>query len=153
MIIYAHRGNLSGKSVYENEPAFLEEAIAAGFHVEVDLWRIDGVYFLGHDGPEHRVDLERFDREEVIFHLKNAHVPPLKHADAFAIDNDRYVLTLRGKLWTNYGQSANDLSIMCAPDLVGAHQPLEAFIGEIRAHALGICTDYPIRARGALAGA
>lgn len=153
MILYAHRGNLSGKSRFENEPAFLEEAMAAGFHVEVDLWRIDGVYFLGHDGPEHKVDLARFDRPEVMFHLKNAHVPPLAHADAFAIDHDRYALTLRGKLWTNYGQPANELSIMCAPDLVGVDRPLESFIGEIGAHAYGICTDYPILARERLAEA
>jgi hypothetical protein len=153
MKLYSHRGNLSGKSRFENEPAFLEEAIAAGFHVEADLWRIDGSYFLGHDGPEHKVDLERFDRPEVMFHLKNAHVPPLKQADAFAIDNDRFVLTMRGFLWTNYGQPANDRSIMCAPDLVGVDRALQAFIGEIRPHAFGICTDFPILAREALAKA
>jgi hypothetical protein len=153
MRLYSHRGNLSGKSRFENEPLFLEDAIAAGFFVEVDLWKMDGKYFLGHDGPEHPVELGRFDREEVIFHLKNAHVPPLTKADAFAIDNDRYVLTLRGRLWTNYGQPANDLSIMCAPDLVGVERPLDDFLREIGPDAYGICTDHPVSAREMLAGA
>lgn len=150
MNIYSHRGNLSGKSPRENEPAFLQEAIAAGFHVEVDLWFVDGAYFLGHDGPVHRIDLADFDREEVIFHLKSPHVPPLRHADAFAIENDDYVLTLRGLLWTNYGQAPTLHSVMCSPELVGDTRPIDEFVRAIQQGAAGICTDYPLLVRDAL---
>jgi hypothetical protein len=153
MIIYSHRGNLAGKTTHENDPVLLEETIAAGFHVEVDLWHVEGKYLLGHDGPEYPIELSRFDRHEVVFHLKNAFVPPLECADAFAIDNDRYVLTLRRLLWTNYGQSPTPQSIMCAPDLVGAGRPVEEFIREIRDRAFGVCTDYPLLARETIASA
>lgn len=151
MRIYSHRGNLSGKSPRENEPAFLQDCIAAGFHVEVDLWFVDGAYFLGHDGPEHPIDLKDFDREEVIFHLKSPHLPALRHADAFAIDNDRYVLTLRGLLWTNFGQPTNPQGVMCSPELVGDPTPIPDFVRAIRQDAAGICTDYPLLVRDALA--
>ncbi|WP_431857369.1 hypothetical protein [Azospirillum sp.] len=151
MKVYSHRGNLSGKSPRENEPAFIRECIARGFHVEVDLWCVDGAWFLGHDDPTHPIDLAEFDREEVIFHLKSPHVPPLRHADAFAIDNDRYVLTLRGLLWTNYGQPATAQSVMCAPELVGDSRPLEDFVRSIQHQAAGICTDYPLIVRSVLA--
>jgi len=153
MIIYSHRGNLAGKTNHENDPVLLEEAISAGFHVEVDLWHVDGGYHLGHDGPQYPVKLSRFDRSEVVFHLKNAFVPPLDNADAFAIDNDRYVLTLHRHLWTNYGQSATPQSIMCAPDLVGAERSVSTFVREIRSLALGVCTDFPLSAREVLATA
>lgn len=150
MKIYSHRGNLSGKDPRENEPAFLLDCIALGFHVEVDLWFADGAYFLGHDEPTHRIDLADFDREEVIFHLKNAHVPHLERADAFAIENDPYVLTRRGLLWMNYGQPANPQGVMCSPELVGDPRPVAEFARSVR-HAAGICTDHPVLVRDALA--
>lgn len=150
MKIYSHRGNLSGKSPRENEPAFILECIAEGFNVEVDLWFVDGAYLLGHDGPEHPIDLRAFDREEIIFHLKSPHVPPLKHADAFAIENDPYALTRRGLLWTNYGRAPTPEAVMCSPELVGDQRPLADFVRTMQHTAAGICTDYPLLVRQVL---
>lgn len=151
MKIYSHRGNLSGKTLRENEPAFLQECIAAGFHVEVDLRFVDGDYYLGHDEPIYRINLEDFDRKEIIFHLKTPHVPPLRHADAFAIENDNYVLTLRGLLWANYGQAPTPQSVMCSPELVGDARPIDDFVRAMQQGAAGICTDYPLLVRDVLA--
>jgi hypothetical protein len=142
MRIYAHRGNLDGVSPEENSPALIRRALEEGFGVEVDLWEIDGAHFLGHDAPTYPVDLTQFDLPGIVFHLKTPHVPALRHADAFAIDNDRYSLTLRGALWTNYGQPAGPAAIVCAPELVANSEPLEAFVGR-SARARGICTDFP----------
>lgn len=144
MRIYAHRGNLDGVSSEENSPALVRRALEEGFGVEVDLWEIDGAHFLGHDGPTYPIDLAAFDLPGIVFHLKTPHVPALRHADAFAIDNDRYSLTLRGSLWTNYGQPAGPAAIVCAPELVANSEPLEAFVGR-NALARGICTDFPRR--------
>jgi hypothetical protein len=151
MRIYSHRGNVSGKSPHENEPAFVRECIAQGFHVEIDLWSVDGAWWLGHDGPAHAIALDEFDRDEVIFHLKTPHVPPLVRADAFAIENDAWVLTRKGLLWTNYGQTPTPHSVMCAPELVGDGQPLAGFVRAIQRQAAGICTDYPVLVRSLLA--
>jgi len=151
MKIYSHRGNLSGKDSQENEPAFIKQCLAGGFHVEIDLWFIDNKYFLGHDEPTYRIDIDEFDHEEVIFHLKTPHLPLLRRADAFAIENDPYVLTLRGLLWMNYGQTPGVRSVMCSPELVGHSLGVEAFVRTIAGRAAGLCTDYPLRAAEALA--
>lgn len=143
MRIYSHRGNIFGKDARENEPTFIKECLAKGYFVEVDLWHDGGRYFLGHDGPTFLIDLAEFDRVEVMFHLKTPHVPRLVRADAFAIENDPYVLTLRGLLWTNHGQEPTPGSVMCAPELVGDPQPLDAFVRSVQRTAAGICTDYP----------
>ena len=37
MIYISHRGNLNGKSDRENQPDYLEEALAQGFDVEIDV--------------------------------------------------------------------------------------------------------------------
>lgn len=146
MRIYSHRGNLSGKTSRENEPGYIMECIEAGFFVEVDLWFKGGEYFLGHDEPSYRIRIEDFDVEQVIFHLKTPHVPSLARADAFAIVDDPFVATLRGWLWTNYGQEPTPQGIVCAPELVADDRPLEDFVAASRG-ALGICTDHPVRVR------
>lgn len=146
MKIFAHRGNLDGVSPRENEPALIREALAEGFDTEIDLWEVDDRFFLGHDAATYSIDLREFDHPNVIFHLKTPFVPRLTHADAFAIDHDRYSLTLRGRLWTNHGQPMSRFAIMCAPELVGHAEPLEDFVRRSRG-AAGICTDYPRQVR------
>ena len=52
MILISHRGNIDGKKPHlENQPDYIDEAIALGYDVEIDVWLIDGVLFLGHDAP------------------------------------------------------------------------------------------------------
>ena len=52
MILISHRGNLNGKMPQnENHPDYIDEAIHAGYDVEVDVWMIDNELFLGHDEP------------------------------------------------------------------------------------------------------
>ena len=144
MRVIAHRGNLNGISPRENDPQVIRQVLDHGLSVEVDLWEIEGRHFFGHDSPAYLVNLAEFDVQEVYFHLKTPHVPRLLHADAFAIDNDRYSLTLRGWLWTNYGQPVSAQSIMCAPELVGHREPLDGFVSRCR-DAAAICTDFPHR--------
>ena len=146
MYVYAHRGNVQGPNARENEPDYVLECLRLGFRVEIDVWHLDGHHWLGHDGPTHPVDLQEFDRLEVIMHLKSPVLPPLKRADAFAIDQDPYAVTLRGLIWANYGTEPSPRSIMCAPELVGAEEPLEEFVRRVRG-AYGICTDYPLAVR------
>jgi hypothetical protein len=141
MIIVAHRGNLDGPDSCNHNIEKLHKAIQAGFYVELDLWLKDGKYYLGHDKPEQQITLAEFDHPQVFFHLKNLFLPTLNFADAFAIHQDNYALTLRGKLWCNYGAGFVENSIVCAPELVGANQSLNEFLYEHK-NAWGICTDY-----------
>jgi hypothetical protein len=46
MIYISHRGNTTGpKPELENNPQYVEQAIADGFDVEVDLWANDSGLF------------------------------------------------------------------------------------------------------------
>jgi len=57
MIYIAHRGNTNGKfESYENEPNYIDMAIKKGFDVEIDIWCIDNLIYLGHDKPQYGID-------------------------------------------------------------------------------------------------
>lgn len=142
--IFAHRANIQGRSDRENDPEQIEACLARGLGVEVDLHQRDGRFFFGHDTPDYEVELERFDVAGVIFHLKTPQVPTLRSADAFALERDAYAFTLRGYLWTNYETPISARSIVCAPELVGAPESLDAFVARASG-ASGICTDFPAR--------
>ena len=56
MIKIAHRGNLFGRiPERENSPEYIQEALAAGYDVEVDVWFEEGKLFLGHAKPQYEV--------------------------------------------------------------------------------------------------
>jgi len=56
MKLISHRGNLSGRiPKRENHPDFIQEAIDAGFDVEIDLRMEQNRLFLGHDLPQYEV--------------------------------------------------------------------------------------------------
>ena len=73
MIYISHRGNLNGKSDRENQPDYIEEALAQGFDVEIDVWWVGNSFYLGHDGPIYKIELKwLLDRTSKLWcHAKN----------------------------------------------------------------------------------
>jgi len=60
MIYISHRGNINGRiEDSENKPEYIDDTIQLGFDVEIDVWYIDGKWWLGHDGPQYEIDLFR----------------------------------------------------------------------------------------------
>ena len=56
MRLIAHRGLMYGPNKeIENHPDTIEEAWANDFDCEIDIWRCDGKWFLGHDFPQYEV--------------------------------------------------------------------------------------------------
>ena len=110
MKFIAHRGNLTGRvPERENAPDYIDEAIAAGFDVEIDVWRIDNKYWLGHDEDQYEVDIHwLLDRAENLWcHAKNIdalhdliHYPKL---NVFWHQEDDYTLTTHNYIWTYPG--------------------------------------------------
>jgi hypothetical protein len=50
MVLISHRGNIDGVNQnFENQPNYIDDAIKAGYDVEVDIWYIGGKLYLGHD--------------------------------------------------------------------------------------------------------
>jgi hypothetical protein len=74
MILISHRGNLNGKIVErENHPDYIDEAIKAGFDVEIDVRLNGGVLYLGHDAIQYEVSLDWLKKRmgELWIHCKN----------------------------------------------------------------------------------
>ena len=110
MIYISHRGNLDGsKPELENQPSYIDAAIAAGFEVEVDLWVNEFGSWLGHDGPQYSVPTEWLtDRTNQIWvHCKNPDALSfaIHHGlHCFFHNTDDYTLTSNGYVWAFPGK-------------------------------------------------
>ena len=143
MIYISHRGNLTGPNPeFENQPGYIEQAIAQGFDVEVDLWVNESGIFLGHDGPKYQVPTEWLvDRTNQIWvHCKNTQALnfSLKNElHCFFHNIDDYTITSRGYVWAYPGKAST--STKCI-------KVLPEFSGEMNsdwsAQYSGTCSDF-----------
>jgi hypothetical protein len=70
--LISHRGNINGPNKkLENSPNYIREALDHGFDVEIDVWVLDGKYFLGHNAPQYPVLEEFLQNEKLWCHAKN----------------------------------------------------------------------------------
>ncbi len=154
MKIISHRGNINGpQPERENQPSYIDEAIALGFDVEIDVRHIGplpgalpgigGAFYLGHDTPDPPVSLnwllER--RRNLWVHCKNLEAAYwLGDTDlrCFCSISDPFCFITQGYLW------ANDLTHLrdnCIIPLLTLHK-LNNF-GDYD-KVFGVCTDYPM---------
>ena len=137
MILIAHRGNINGPGEYENGQKYCQEAIDAGYNVEIDVWYTD-TWWTGHDRPQYRVDPDFLLKKEVWCHAKN--IKALKEllelgAHCFFHQNDNVTLTSQQYIWTYPTQPLTEKSICVLPEL----QTIDVD------GCAGICSDYIIR--------
>ena len=138
MIYISHRGNLKGRNVErENEPEYIDEAIKAGFDVEIDMWWVDGRVYLGHDGPQYEVDNEWLvDRVDKLWvHCKNVELlnwirSTILHY--FWHENDTLTLTSKQYMWAYPGKQPIIGSIAVMPEI---------YNDKVK-KCMGICSDY-----------
>jgi hypothetical protein len=138
--VISHRGNLHGRvPKQENHPSYIQSAIDAGYEVELDVWYVDGEYYLGHDSPQYPVyEAWLTERQDVLWcHAKNpAALEQMLSVGlhCFWHETDHYTLTSRGIPW-------------CYPDnhLAGGVTVVKDCPAEysLPEDALGVCTDYP----------
>ena len=145
MKIISHRGNIKGPIPHkENEPSYIDIAIANGFDVEVDIRYINGKFWLGHDLPDHEVTTEWIiDRKNNLwFHCKDLYSAcALNDLDTniikFCHSSDSYVLV------SNNTIQVHDLTLTldkyCVIPLMTL-QDIDKYNG---GDVYGICTDYP----------
>ena len=138
MKIISHRGNIFGLDPErENVPSVIDECIAMGFDVEVDVWTINQVYYLGHDAPKTQTTKEFLLREQLWCHAKN--LDALYHMlndniHCFWHEEDDFTLTSRNIIWTYPGREITDKSV-----LVTNVFPQQK--------CYGVCTDFPFKMR------
>lgn len=85
MIYISHRGNIDAIiPEKENSPNYIDEAISQGYDVEIDVRLIDKKFYLGHDAPDHLIDLNWLlkRKNSLWVHCKNyAALSSLLHQD------------------------------------------------------------------------
>jgi hypothetical protein len=143
MKFIAHRGNVFGPNVkLENSPEYINKAISMGYDVEVDLWVKDNKFFLGHDYPHYKVDLNFINKIclKTWFHCKNKEaLEKVKFVSSdinyFWHQTDDYTITSKGYFWTYPGKEAIDNSVILFPENVKEYLNISKKI-------YGICSDY-----------
>ena len=140
MILIAHRGNIDGKSeLYENEPNYIDKALKKGYDVEIDVWVIEGNFYLGHDKPQYGITLEWLDKRknELWIHCKNIEAMEWFNSlfdtyNYFWHQEDTLTLTSKGYIWAYPGKQPIKTSIAVMPEIY--NDDISQF--------LGICSDY-----------
>jgi len=140
MILISHRGNINGKNTEkENHPDYIDDAIKLGYDVEIDIWVIDGNFYLGHDGPQYNISLDwlsdRIDR--LWLHCKNTEAIErfnisFQHYNYFWHQEDTVTLTSKNFIWAYPGKQPINRSIAIMPEI---------FSDNIKS-CLGVCSDY-----------
>jgi hypothetical protein len=146
MIYISHRGNLDGiNTKRENSLDYIDEAINAGYDVEIDLRCKNNRLFLGHDTPDYPVadDWLRERKDSLWIHVKDyfSLVWILKNDFGykyFCHENDRYTLTSNGYVWSH--DLKNKMTDRCIVPLLSKKQ-IERF-SQRKFYA--VCTDYPV---------
>jgi len=140
MKLISHRGNVNGRlESYENNPTYIDLAISKGYDVEIDIWFEDNTIWLGHDKPDHTIDLRWIlDRisylwihckniEAVLFFTKSKY-----DFNYFWHETDTITLTSQKYIWAYPGKQPIMYSIAVMPEL----------FNEDISNAIGICSDY-----------
>lgn len=141
MILISHRGNTNGPiQERENCPDYIDETLAQGYDVEIDLWVIDEVY-LGHDEPQYKITSEwlyqRMDRLWV--HCKNIKaieyintLSDIQNLNYFWHEEDTVTLTSKKYIWAYPGKQPIMGSIAVMPEIYK----------DTISNCIGICSDY-----------
>lgn len=140
MILISHRGNINGRiEATENHPDYIDNAIKLGYDVEIDVWVIEGTFYLGHDEPQYGVTLDwLYERKNNLWiHCKNIRsietfnfLPEMYNY--FWHQEDTVTLTSKNFIWAYPGKQSINRSIAVMPEL---------FNDNIDS-CLGVCSDY-----------
>jgi hypothetical protein len=138
MIRIAHRGNTSGPDpINENKPDYIIEA-ASRYDVEVDVWKDNDSWWLGHDYPQYKVDEQYIMNDRFWCHAKSlkAFEALLRlNARCFWHQEDDYTLTSTGIIWTYPLQETTHRSVIVC-------QSMEQTLHYYKKRIHGICSDY-----------
>lgn len=145
MIFISHRGNLNGPSDLENHPDQIEKCVRQNLECEIDLWSVDGEFYLGHDRPQYKVVFEWLVslEKKLWVHCKNPEsLQSLSLSNNHSLNyfwhqSDNYTITSKKNIWVFPGQDLIPGSIAVLPEI----WKLGKSTSQINI-AFGICTDY-----------
>ena len=140
MILISHRGNIDGRlESWENEPTYIDLAISKGYDVEIDVWYVDGILYLGHDKPDYGVEFRWFrDRiSKLWIHCKNIDAVIFFKESQYEFNyfwhqEDTITLTSKNHIWVYPGKQPIKNSIAVMPEIND----------DDISKCLGVCSDY-----------
>jgi hypothetical protein len=156
LLIIAHRGLTEGPDdEKQNRPDQIMSALDQGFDAEIDVWNINGQWFLGHDTPDYQVPAQFLTTPGLWIHCKNIAafynagrmVAPINY---FFHNSDLVVLTSKGNVWTYFGPpETRDPSAICVmPEVSYLWTEIEQMAK--KKQWLGFCTDWPGKLKSCL---
>ena len=142
MIKISHRGNVDGPETdLENHPDYIDTAISLGYDVEIDLRVHKGDLFLGHDHPDHAIDLQWLHSrsENIWIHAKDFNALDVlceTNLRYFYHDIESYTLLSNGLIWCHDITNCNNKSVIPLIDKFDIIKYTEYNF------VYGICSDY-----------
>lgn len=139
----SHRGNIEGRVIEsENHPEYIHYAIVKGYDVEIDVWWVDSKLWLGHDEPQHEIELDWLIRHSYFIWIHCKNVKALSYFSEYNRGNDTFnlfwheedtaTLTSKGYIWAYPGKQPIEGSIAVMPEI---HN-------DDISKCWGICSDY-----------
>lgn len=137
--IISHRGNLNGPSHDENTKLAVDRAISFDLDVEIDVWSVDGILYLGHDAPSEMISIDFLQKrsEKLWIHAKNYEallaLSRVSSLNVFFHNLDAYTITTHGNIWaypTSYISGSENVKVV--------------FGKEIQIGEWSVCTDFPL---------
>lgn len=128
MILISHRGNIDGKiEKNENHPSYIDSAIKSGYDVEIDVWFVDGKWWLGHDEPQYQTTITWLEerQDKLWVHCKNIEAvieldSNNKNSNVFNYfwhENDTITLTSFSFIWAYPNKQPIKGSIAVMPEI------------------------------------
>lgn len=141
MLYIAHRALLNGKKDGENHPEQIKYCLEHNLAVEIDVWYQDDSFWLGHDIPLHRIDVDFLHQPGLWIHCKNIqaiqllqHYPDMNY---FAIDKDDFTVTSKNWVWLSPTYQNSYPGAIC----VMPEDPRWKFSADRLLDFAGICSD------------
>lgn len=146
MILIAHRGLFDGPNKEkENSPEQIELALSKGYDCEIDVWFQNNEWWLGHDGPQYKVDADFISKQGLWIHCKNLDAlyelssSPIQF-NYFWHQDDDFTLTSTQYIWTYPGKLLTRNSIAVQPERT---KELWEWTKSCSNSIAGVCTKFP----------
>lgn len=141
--LIAHRAKL-GKFFIEaeNSPRMISACLDNNIDAEIDVWKIDTEFWLGHDGPTYRVDEKFLERPGLWIHAKNIEAMQAigDKSNCFFHDSDHAVFTSKGFIWVYPNKPLPNDTSKCIMVIIESQKYTDLEKVKLR-QCYGLCCD------------
>jgi len=144
MKLISHRGNTNAIIPdSENKKEYIDNAIRLGYDVEVDIWMVDNMLFLGHDEPQYEVELNWLMERKTSLWIHTKNFQALNYLIDKGVrifyhqQEEQTIINNCNVIWSHDLDNTSDKSIiplLSLESLRNNHQQYK--------HVYGICSDF-----------